>query len=78
MTFGTLTTRTILALASCAMLAAQAPASQSPPQTPKAQAPWDLTGYWVSIVTEDWRFRMITPGKGDFPGLPLKIGRAHV
>jgi len=34
-------------------------------------APIDLTGQWVSIVTEDWRFRMVTPGKNDFPGLPL-------
>jgi hypothetical protein len=37
----------------------------------KTQAPWDMTGYWVSIVTEDWRFRMITPPKGDYPGVPL-------
>src|SRR4030095_16954496 len=29
-------------------------------------APIDLTGYWVSIVTEDWRFRMVTPPKGDY------------
>src|SRR5712692_9581044 len=74
---GTLSTRIALALASLGMLAvparmtAQAPAPQGPPPSPKAQAPWDVTGYWVSIVTEDWRFRMITPGKGDFPGLPL-------
>jgi hypothetical protein len=26
----------------------------------------DLTGYWVSLITEDWRFRMATPPKGDF------------
>jgi hypothetical protein len=31
----------------------------------------DLTGYWVSLVTEDWRFRMLTPGKGDYAGVPL-------
>jgi hypothetical protein len=31
----------------------------------------DLTGYWVSIVTEDWRWRMQTPAKGDFAGVPL-------
>ncbi|HEX4136308.1 MAG TPA: hypothetical protein VHY84_16960 [Bryobacteraceae bacterium] len=41
------------------------------PLTPKAAAPIDLTGYWVSIVTEDWRYRMMTPAKGDFPGIPL-------
>jgi hypothetical protein len=31
----------------------------------------DLTGYWVSVVTEDWRWRMQTPAKGDFAGVPL-------
>jgi hypothetical protein len=39
--------------------------------TAKQQAPIDLTGYWVSVVTEDWRYRMITAPKGDHPGLPL-------
>jgi len=34
-------------------------------------APIDLTGYWVSIVSEDWRFRMIAAPKGDFAGVPL-------
>jgi hypothetical protein len=32
----------------------------------------DLTGYWVSVVSEDWRFRMMTPPKGDFGGVPLR------
>jgi hypothetical protein len=36
-----------------------------PPATPRAAAPIDLTGYWVSIVTEDWIWRMTTPQKGD-------------
>jgi hypothetical protein len=35
-------------------------------QTPKAAAPMDLTGYWISHVSEDWKFRMTTPPKGDF------------
>lgn len=30
----------------------------------------DLTGYWVSVVTEDWKFRMVTPAKGDFEAIP--------
>jgi len=38
---------------------------------PKTVAPADLTGYWVSVVTEDWRFRMMTPAKGDYPSIPL-------
>lgn len=32
----------------------------------RAAAPIDLTGYWVSIVTQDWRWRMVTPAKGDY------------
>jgi hypothetical protein len=48
--------------------AAQQP--QTPP-TARAQAPVDLTGSWVSIVTEDWRWRMVTPPKGDYASLPL-------
>ena len=43
----------------------------APPRTPKDSAPIDLTGYWVAIVTEDWRFRMITPPRGDYPDIPL-------
>src|SRR5881409_1486810 len=42
-----------------------------PLPTAKARAPFDMTGYWVSMVTEDWRFRMITPPKGDYLGVPL-------
>src|SRR5262247_1088199 len=38
-------------------------------QTPRSTAPVDLTGYWVSVVTEDWEFRMLTPPKGEFGGL---------
>jgi len=45
--------------------------AQRGPQTAKAAAPADLTGYWVSVVTEDWRFRMMTPAKGDYPSIPL-------
>jgi hypothetical protein len=42
-----------------------------PPPTPKAQAAFDITGYWVSLVNEDWRYRMATPPKGDYAGVPL-------
>ena len=40
-------------------------------QTPKAAAPLDLTGYWVSLVSEDWRIRMLNAPKGDYYSLPL-------
>jgi hypothetical protein len=42
-----------------------------PPRAPRAAAPIDLTGYWVSIVTQDWRWRMVTPAKGDYLGIPM-------
>jgi hypothetical protein len=46
-------------------------AQAAAPVTAKATAPIDLTGYWVSLVTEDWRWRMVTPAKGDYPSIPL-------
>ena len=42
-----------------------------PPRAPRAAAPIDLTGYWVSIVTQDWRWRMVTPAKGDYQGVQM-------
>jgi hypothetical protein len=42
-----------------------------PPPTGKPGAVVDLTGYWVSVVTEDWRYRMVTPPKGDYASVPI-------
>jgi hypothetical protein len=42
-----------------------------PPPTPRAGAPIDFTGTWVSVVTEDWRWRMVTPPKGDVASIPV-------
>jgi hypothetical protein len=42
-----------------------------PPRTGKAAALYDITGFWVSVVTEDWRYRMVTPLKGDYNGILL-------
>ena len=42
-----------------------------PPPTAQSAAAIDLTGYWVSVVTEDWRVRMVTPKKGYYESLPL-------
>lgn len=39
--------------------------------TSRAQAPIDLTGYWVAVITEDWRWRMVTPPKGDYASVPM-------
>jgi hypothetical protein len=45
--------------------------AQTPPPSARAAAPIDLTGYWVAYVTEDWRFRMVVPPRGDYRGVPL-------
>jgi hypothetical protein len=64
-----------VAMASLAMPARVLGQFGFPPPPPsvnaRAIAPLDLTGYWVSIVTEDWRYRMITPAKGDYASVPL-------
>ena len=43
----------------------------APPTTPRQGALIDLTGQWVSVITEDWRWRMVTPPKGDTASVPL-------
>ncbi len=42
-----------------------------PPPAAQTAAAIDLAGYWVSVVTEDWRYRMVIPAKGDHPSVPL-------
>ncbi|MGD8810411.1 MAG: hypothetical protein PVG24_12450, partial [Gammaproteobacteria bacterium] len=41
------------------------------PASARATAPVDLTGYWVSVVSEDWRHRMATARRGDYESVPL-------
>ena len=50
---------------------AQGRGGTPPARSPKEAAPVDLTGYWVSLVTEDWRWRMVTPIKGDSASVPI-------
>src|SRR5688500_2420126 len=63
-------------LVACVTVAtAQQPAGRGraagPPATPRSSAPFDISGNWVSVVTEDWRYRMVTPPKGNYLGVPL-------
>src|SRR5207237_4121701 len=66
----------LLAIVAAAKVPARGPPAgrgrqAGPPPTARASAPVDLTGQWVSIVTEDWRWRMVTPAKRDYAGVPL-------
>lgn len=46
-------------------------APAGPPLSGRAGAPIDITGYWVALVTDDWRYRMQTPPKGNVDYLPV-------
>ena len=61
----------ILELVQPTAVRAQGRGAAPPSPTPRAAAPVDLTGYWVAIISEDWRWRMVTPARGDVPGIPL-------
>lgn len=52
---------------------AQGPPGGAPAEraTARETAPIDVTGYWVSLITENWRFRMVTPPKGDYTNVPM-------
>jgi hypothetical protein len=66
----------VLLAAAAAMVSAVA---QPPPDTrsPRERALIDITGQWVAVVNEDWRWRMVTPPVGDTASLPLnERGRA--
>src|SRR6478752_812324 len=41
------------------------------PASAREGAAIDLTGYWVSVISEDWKFRMVTPKKGVYDSLTL-------
>jgi len=46
--------------------------------TGRAQAPYDITGYWVALVTDDWRYRMLTPPKGNADYMPVNAEARRV
>ena len=48
----------------------QGPAPEVP-RTLRAAAPIDLTGTWVSVISEDWRWRMMTPPRYDYAAVPM-------
>jgi hypothetical protein len=60
-----------------ASVAANVPAAAQPPpgppdtRSPRERASIDVTGQWVAVVNEDWRWRMMTPPVGDTASLPV-------
>ena len=69
------------ALACCALVSISAfaqPRPATPPASARAAAPVDFTGYWVSPVMEDWRWRMVTPLRGDAARIPVNAAARAV
>jgi hypothetical protein len=46
-------------------------AFKSPIVPHRSAAPVDLTGYWVSVISEDWPWRMSNPPEGNYASIPL-------
>ena len=64
----------VVAAAALGLTAAGSTRAQQGDQTPasaRESAPIDITGHWVSLITDDWVYRMITPAKGDYSYVPL-------
>jgi hypothetical protein len=59
----------LVCVVSAVLVGAQQPGGASP--SARDAAPIDLTGYWVSYVTENWRYRMVTPAKGEYRRIPV-------
>jgi len=59
-----------LVVALAVAVGAQQPVPPAPGSA-RARAPFDPAGVWVSVVTEDWRWRMTTPARGDVLGIPV-------
>jgi hypothetical protein len=72
--------RVLLAMVFASAVAAQPPSPPpaAAPRSARAAARADLTGNWVAQVTEDWRWRMITPPKGDYASVPLNAEGRNV
>jgi hypothetical protein len=67
-----------VSLSLCVSAYAQGRGQRGAAQPAKSFAPVDLTGYWVSVVSEDWRHRMMTPRRGDFESVPLNADGIRV
>jgi hypothetical protein len=61
---------TLAAILALSMGLVPRPTSAQSPASARDAAPIDLTGYWVSYVTENWRYRMVTPAKGEYRRIP--------
>jgi len=60
----------VIVAVACGVPAQAQPQGSASSPSARDAAPIDLTGYWVSYVTENWRYRMVTPAKGEYRRIP--------
>jgi hypothetical protein len=60
-----------LVMFACSLWGQGPPAGVRPVVAGRGNAPFDLTGYWIGQITEDWRYRMTAAPKGDVGGIPV-------
>ncbi|HTT04392.1 MAG TPA: hypothetical protein VMF64_03820 [Steroidobacteraceae bacterium] len=70
---GTLLATLTLLAASCAWGQAPGAAADAAAMSARDSAPVDMTGYFVSIITQDWLYRMVVPQRGQYAGIPITL-----
>ena len=68
----------LLTVVALGVSAQEGGSAAEPSASAREVAPFDPTGQWVAIISEDWRWRMITPARGDFPGIPMNLEAQHI
>jgi hypothetical protein len=73
----------LIVFAAVALSAAPADAQRgrgagAAPETARAASAIDLTGTWVSVISEDWPQRMLPPRKGEYTRIPLTAAARKV
>lgn len=68
----------IVVCLSAASLLAQRGGPPAPARSPQQMAPFDPTGYWVALVSDEWRYRMLTPPKGNVDYVPVNAEARNV
>ena len=69
----------ILVMAAASTIHAQrGQGAAATPQTARAASAIDLTGTWVSVISEDWPQRMLPARKGEYTRIPLTAAARKV
>jgi hypothetical protein len=65
-------------IAAALVLAVPRPGVAQRPPSAREAGPADFIGYWVAIITPDWRQRMVPPAKGDYLAVPINAAAQKI